>query len=255
MTLQELLHTKSSQLTSVYFPAGYPKLESMPEVIAAIEESPLDFYELGIPFSDPLADGETIAKASAQALENGMNLELLFRQLSQVKGVKPRVLMGYFNPIFQYGIEAFLQACQETSVSAFIVPDLPFALAMEYKELYTKYQIYPIHMITMNSSEARYRELDAHSQNFIYVVSSAATTGAIAEFSEMQLKYFQSIHSLELKSPTMLGFGISNEIQMQHAFRHFSGAIVGSSFVNLLSVCATPQEALRQLCLQLGVIE
>lgn len=225
---------QDKKLLSIYATAGYPNLDDTAEVLLTLDKTPVDFIEVGLPFSDPLADGATIQNSSTQALENGMNTGLLFEQLGKVKDQisTPLVLMGYFNPMLQFGMENFCKACAENGVSACIIPDLPVEVyKKEYQELFEQYGLSNIFLITPQSPEARIREIDALSTSFIYVVSSNSLTGAKSEFGESNLAYFKQIKSMGLKTPLITGFGISNHKTFLQATEHTQGAIVGSAFI------------------------
>ena len=206
--------------------------------------------EVGIPFSDPMADGPVIQEAATTALKNGMSLRLLFEQLKAIKEqvTIPLVLMGYLNPIMQYGIEAFCQSCVESGVSGVILPDLPFD---DYLESITpaadKYDLRIIMLITPETSEERIRFIDEHTDGFIYMVSSAATTGAQQSFDEQKQAYFRRINAMNLRNPRMIGFGISNKQTLESAQQNAAGAIIGSKFVQLLQIHGNAATALDKL--------
>lgn len=206
--------------------------------------------EVGIPFSDPMADGPVIQEAATTALKNGMNLRLLFQQLKAIKEQVhiPLVLMGYLNPIMQYGIDAFCQSCVESGVSGVIIPDLPFDDYLEsVKPAADKYDIRIIMLITPETSEERIRFIDEHTDGFIYMVSSAATTGAQQSFDEQKQQYFRRINAMNLRNPRMIGFGISNKQTLESAQQNAAGAIIGSKFVQLLQTHGNAAAALDAL--------
>ena len=208
------------------------------------------FNVLGIPFSDPMADGIVIQNAAAQALHNGMSLKLLFEQLRDIrKDVKiPLILMGYLNPIMQFGFENFCRRCVECGIDGVIIPDLPFRDYQEhYRIIAERYNIRVIMLITPETSEERVREIDTHTDGFIYMVSSAATTGAQQDFNEQKRAYFKKIEGMHLNNPLMVGFGISNKATFQAACEHASGAIIGSKFVTLLEEEKDPEKAITRL--------
>lgn len=246
-----LFQEKNSGLLSLYFCAGHPTLESTGSIIKAIEKNGIDFIEVGIPFSDPMADGPVIQDAATKALRNGMTLRKLFAQITEVRkeGVKlPLILMGYMNPIFQMGYEAFFQNCKEADVDGVIIPDLPFRDYMEeVKPIADKYDIRIIMLITPETSEERIRFIDDNTDGFIYMVSSAATTGAQKEFDQAKQAYFNKVNHMGLKHPRMIGFGISNKQTLESAQRNAAGAIIGSKFVTLLDELKDPQKALDAL--------
>lgn len=235
---------------SLYFCAGHPTLESTGDIIKAMERRGIDFIEVGIPFSDPMADGPVIQDASTKALRNGMSLKKLFSQLNAIKDEVniPLILMGYLNPIINYGIEEFCKSCKETGVSGMIIPDLPFKDYQEIvKPIADKYDIRVIMLITPETSEERIRFIDNNTDGFIYMVSSAATTGAQKSFDEVKQEYFRRINGMNLRNPRMIGFGISNKQTLRSAQDNAAGAIIGSKFVNLISEFNNPDDALTKL--------
>ncbi len=227
-----------SKFLSLYFCAGSPTLESTGDVILTMQKRGIHFVEVGIPFSDPLADGPVIQSAATQALKNGMSLQLLFSQLKAIKDQVdiPLILMGYLNPILHYGIEKFCQSCAEAGVSGMIIPDLPFDdYLSQVKPIADKYDLRVIMLITPETSDERIRFIDQHTDGFIYMVSSAAITGAQHSFDDAKQEYFRRINAMNLRNPRMIGFGISNKQTLQAAQDNAAGAIIGSKFVNLLS--------------------
>ena len=222
---------------SLYFCAGCPTLDGTADVILTMQKRGIAMIEVGIPFSEPLADGPVIQSAATKALKNGMNLHLLFSQLKAIKDQVeiPLVLMGYLNPILHYGIEAFCQSCAEAGVSGMIIPDLPFDdyLSM-VKPVADKYDLRVIMLITPETSEERIRFIDDHTDGFIYMVSSAAITGAQRSFDDAKQAYFRRIDAMHLRNPRMIGFGISNAQTLKAAQDNAAGAIIGSKFVTLL---------------------
>ena len=249
--INQIFQTKSEGLLSLYFCAGHPTLESTADIIKAIEKNGIDFIEVGIPFSDPMADGPVIQDAATKALRNGMTLRHLFAQLEQVRqdGVQlPLILMGYMNPIYQMGYEAFFQRCQQVGVDGVIIPDLPFRDYMdEVKPIADRYDIRIIMLITPETSDERIRFIDQNTDGFIYMVSSAATTGAQKEFDEAKQAYFNKVNHMQLQHPRMIGFGISNRQTLESAQANAAGAIIGSKFVTLLDQLQDPQRALDAL--------
>ncbi|MBR2115269.1 MAG: tryptophan synthase subunit alpha [Prevotella sp.] len=223
---------------SLYFCAGCPTLDSTADVILTMQRRGIDFIEVGIPFSDPLADGPVIQSAATQALKNGMSVQLLFDQLKQIKDQVdiPLILMGYLNPILHYGIEAFCQSCVESGISGMIIPDLPFKDYQEIvKPIADKYDLRIIMLITPETSEERIRFIDDNTDGFIYMVSSAAITGAQKSFDDAKQEYFRRINAMNLRNPRMIGFGISNKQTLKAAQDNAAGAIIGSKFVTLLN--------------------
>lgn len=226
------------KLLSLYFCAGCPTLEGTGEVIKTMERRGIDMIEVGIPFSDPLADGPVIQSAGTVALRNGMTLQTLFDQLREIKDEVdiPLVLMGYLNVIMHYGIERFCQSCVESGVSGAIIPDLPFQDYLDYvKPIADRYDLRLIMMITPETSEERIRFIDEHTDGFIYMVSSASITGAQSRFNDAKQEYFRHINGMNLRNPRMIGFGISNKQTLESAQQNAAGAIIGSKFVQLLN--------------------
>lgn len=240
----------NKKLLSLYFCAGCPQLDNTGEVIKTMERRGIDFIEVGIPFSDPMADGPVIQDAATTSLRNGMSLRILFSQLEAIKGEVsiPLILMGYLNPIMNYGYEEFFRQCVESGVSGVIIPDLPFKDYLNnIKPMADKYDIRVIMLITPETSEERIRFIDEHTDGFIYMVSSAATTGAQKSFDEQKQEYFRRINSMNLRNPRMIGFGISNKQTLQSAQENAAGAIIGSKFVTLLKESNNADEALDKL--------
>ena len=243
-------NNKGHKLLSLYFCAGCPTLDNTGEVIKTMQRRGIDMIEVGIPFSDPLADGPVIQSAATQALKNGMSLKKLFGQLKDIKDEVqiPLVLMGYLNPILHYGIEAFCQSCVESGVSGAIIPDLPFKDYQDIvKPVADKYDLRIIMLITPETSEERIRFIDEHTDGFIYMVSSAAITGAQKSFDDAKQEYFRRINDMNLRNPRMIGFGISNKQTLEAAQQNAAGAIIGSKFVTLLNESNNADEALDKL--------
>ena len=235
--INQLFSTKQKDIHSIYVCAGFPTLEGTASTIKALEKKGINMIEIGIPFSDPMADGPVIQHAATRALKNGMTLKLLFDQLKEIrKEVQiPLVLMGYLNPIMQYGFENFCRTCRETGIDGVIIPDLPFKDYMEeYRSIAEKQGVKIIMLITPETSEERIRLIDEHTDGFIYMVSSAAITGAQKDFNAQKQAYFQRIADMNLRNPRMIGFGISNKQTFEAASAHAAGAIIGSKFVTLL---------------------
>lgn len=235
--INQLFSTKQKDILSIYFCAGFPALEGTADTIKALEKKGVDMIEIGIPFSDPMADGPVIQHAATRALKNGMTLKLLFDQLKDIRPeVKiPLLLMGYLNPVMQYGFENFCRTCRETGIDGVIIPDLPFKDYMEeYRPIAEQYDVKVIMLITPETSEERIRLIDEHTDGFIYMVSSAAITGAQSDFNAQKQAYFQRIADMNLRNPRMIGFGISNKQTFETASAHAAGAIIGSKFVTLL---------------------
>jgi len=255
--ITQLFETKKSGILSVYFTAGYPALDDTRRALAALQSQGIDMVEIGIPFSDPMADGTVIQQANTQALRNGMSLRLLFEQLKDMRQTIrfPVILMGYLNPVMQFGFEAFCRSCVETGIDGVIIPDLPFAdYLVDYKDIADRYALKIILLISPETSEERIRRIDHHTSGFIYMVSSASTTGAQNRFSTDVEDYFQRIHGMNLTNPQLIGFGIGNHETLQMAMKHASGAIVGSKFVELLGESANPEEAVTGLLKALEIV-
>ena len=226
------------KILSIYFSAGYPALNDTVKIIQDLEKNGVDLIEIGLPFSDPLADGPTIQASSTAALENGMTTKVLFEQLHNIReSVKiPLIIMGYFNPIFQFGVENFLKQCQQTGIDGLIIPDLPANVyANEYKALFEHYGILNIFLITPQTPDDRIRYIDSVSGGFIYMVSSAAVTGNSTGFGATQEDYFKRIADLQLTNPQIVGFGINNKTTFDQATKHAKGAIIGSAFIKNLT--------------------
>lgn len=235
--ITQLFETKQNNILSIFFTAGHPNLNDTVPVIKTLELAGADLIEVGMPFSDPIADGPTIQKTSETALENGMSLNVLFDQLKDIrKDTKlPLILMGYMTPVFKYGMEKFLAKCKKIGIDGLILPELPLEVyEEEFAPLFDKYGLYNIFLITPQTPEARVRKIDAASKAFIYMVSSASTTGAKASIASEQEAYFKRIQAMNLKSPYLIGFGISNKETFENACKYASGAIIGSAFVKAL---------------------
>ena len=248
--INELFRNKSQNLLSLYFCAGHPTLDSTVATIRAIEKRGVDFIEVGIPFSDPMADGPVIQDAATKSLRNGMSLATLFGQLDGIrKDVKlPLILMGYMNPIFHFGFEKFFERCAEVGIDGVIIPDLPFDDYLnDVKPVADRHDIRVIMLITPETSEARIRFIDEHTDGFIYMVSSAATTGIQNEFGQEKQKYFARVNGMKLRNPRVIGFGISNRQTLAAAQQNAAGAIIGSKFVTLLEKHQNPESALDEL--------
>lgn len=238
------------KLLSLYFCAGCPKPDNAAEVILTMQNRGIDMIEVGIPFSDPMADGPVIQQAATIALKNGTTLRKIFAQLKSIKEQVniPLVLMGYYNVIMQYGVEKFCQSCVDCGVSGAIIPDLPFKDYLEeIKPVGDRYDIRFIMLITPETSEERIRFIDEHTDGFIYMVSSASTTGAQKSFDESKQEYFRRINGMNLRNPRMIGFGISNKQTLESSQQNAAGAIIGSKFVTLLNESESADEALNKL--------
>ncbi|MFR9524852.1 MAG: tryptophan synthase subunit alpha [Rikenellaceae bacterium] len=248
--INQLFESGKRDLLSIYFCAGAPTLDGTTEVIKTLEANGVSMIEIGIPFSDPMADGVVIQAAATEALRNGMSLRKLFEQLRNIRSEVsiPLILMGYLNPIMQYGFEAFCRSCSECGIDGVIIPDLPFAdYQSDYRTGAEQYEIKVIMLITPETSEERIEEIDSNTDGFIYMVSSAATTGAQSDFNSSKIAYFNKINAMKLKNPRMIGFGISNRATFDAACQNAQGGIIGSHFVNLLSSERNPQKAIDRL--------
>ncbi|MFD2565247.1 tryptophan synthase subunit alpha [Aquimarina rubra] len=229
---------QNKKLLSIYFTAGYPSLHDTKKIIQDLEENGVDMIEIGLPFSDPLADGPTIQESSTAALKNGMTTKLLFEQLADIRQSVsiPLIIMGYFNPMMQYGVEAFCAKCKEIGIDGLIIPDLPVAEYHEqYQETFEKYGLINVFLITPQTSEERIRFIDSVSNGFIYMVSSASVTGSTSGFGNTQEAYFERIANMNLKASQIVGFGISNNETFTQATKTAKGAIIGSAFIKHLT--------------------
>jgi tryptophan synthase alpha chain len=239
--INQLFQIKKNNILSVYFTAGHPQLNSTSTILEQLQVSGADMVEIGMPFSDPLADGPVIQDSSTKALKNGMSIKLLFEQLKEIRKTVniPLLLMGYINPVLHFGIENFCRKCKETGIDGVILPDLPMD---EYRELYQKYfdefDLEFIFLITPQTSDERIRMIDSISNGFIYMVSSSSTTGAKSAISDTQTSYFARVQSMKLKNPLVVGFGISNHETFTRTCQYANGAIVGSAFVKTIDQSA-----------------
>lgn len=239
---------KGDGILNVYYTAGFPELEDTIRIAEVLEKAGVDIIELGLPFSDPLADGPTIQESSTVALANGMTLKVLFQQLETLreKVSVPVVLMGYINPILQYGFESFCKSCVDAGVDGLILPDLPmYEYHSHYKPILDEHGLYNIFLITPQTSEERIHEIDRETKGFIYMVSSASITGAKNIISDIQLAYFSRIRDMQLQSKRLIGFGISSRETFNTACDYASGAIIGSAFINQLKKDAS-REAITE---------
>jgi tryptophan synthase alpha chain len=229
---------EDKKLLSIYFTAGYPNLNNTVSIIKNLEQNGVEMIEIGLPFSDPLADGPTIQASSTQALKNGMTTTLLFEQLKDIRNTVniPLIIMGYFNPILQYGVEAFCKKCKEIGIDGLIIPDLPVDVYNEhYKTTFEKYDLINVFLITPQTSNERIKYIDSITNGFIYMVSSASTTGAKVGFGDEQTHYFKRIAEMNLNNPQVVGFGISNNDTFTQATQYTKGAIIGSAFIKHLT--------------------
>ena len=248
--INQLFQEKQSGILSIYFCAGDPTPDSTLPTLQALQAAGIDLVEIGVPFSDPMADGPTIQSASTRALRGGMSLRKLFDQLQHVRPTihSPLILMGYLNVFYQYGFEHFCQSCQECGIDGAIIPDLPFDVYLkDYKPIADRYGLNIIMLITPETEEERIRLIDRHTNGFIYEVSTNATTGAQQSYDEQTLAYFKRIHDMQLRNPTLIGFGVSNRATLQAAQRYAAGAIVGSKYVKLAEQVSSPEQAIAHL--------
>ena len=234
--IEQLFKRKSNHILNVYCTAGYPQLESTVEVMKALEENGADLIEIGMPYSDPLADGPVIQHSSTIAIANGMTITKLFEQLKDFrKQVSvPAILMGYMNPILQYGLEKFCASAEAVGIDGIILPDLPmYEFETEYKSLFEKHHLNFIFLITPETSEERIRKIDSLSSGFIYAVSSSSTTGNNKAI-ESQQAYFKKLHDMKLRNPILVGFGIKDKQTFNAACEYTNGAIIGSAYIKAL---------------------
>ncbi|MBK5720422.1 tryptophan synthase subunit alpha [Dysgonomonas sp. Marseille-P4677] len=248
--IKQLFEKKKKDILSIYFTAGFPRLDDTCNIIRELEANGIDLIEIGIPFSDPMADGPTIQDSGTTALRNGMTLKILFDQLKDIrKDVNiPLIMMGYLNPIMRYGFENFCKKCNEIGIDGAIIPDLPFNdYINEYKAIADKYDIKIVMLITPETSDERIRLIDEHTDGFIYMVSSASTTGAQKSFDEKKQEYFRKINGMNLRNPRLIGFGISNKATLDAAQTNASGAIIGSKFITLLKEHTSIKDAVNAL--------
>lgn len=243
--ITSLFKRKDENILSIYFTAGYPELNDTVKIIGQLEKSGTDLVEIGMPFSDPVADGPVIQQSSEIALRNGMTIHLLFEQLKEIrKSVSiPLILMGYLNPVMQYGIEAFCEKCKEIGIDGTIIPDLPLEIyETEYKEIFEKNTLSNIFLVTPQTSDERIKQIDSLSTGFIYMVSSSSTTGVKGAVNEEQISYFERIRKMNLRSKRLIGFGIYDKASFEKASGYANGAIIGSAFVKALEDEGTETE-------------
>jgi len=247
--INQLFQQKSENILSVYFTAGFPKLEDTMPILECLQANGVDLVEIGVPFSDPMADGLVIQNSSQAALKNGMSIRKLFNQLTDVRpNINiPLIMMGYLNPIMQFGFEAFCKECSRVGVDGMIIPDLPMSdFLAEYKIIAERYGLEFIFLITPETSEERIRLIDSHTNGFIYMVSSAATTGTQTSFDN-KVDYFNRINAMNLKNPRLIGFGISNKSTRDMVCKYSSGAIIGSAFIKTLQETQDVEKGVKLL--------
>lgn len=236
--IRQIIETKGKDILNVYFTAGYPTLDSIVPIIKSLEESGADIIELGMPYSDPLADGATIQQSSESALANGLNLKNLFESIGEARNTCtiPIIMMGYFNQLLQYGVEEFLSLAQKNGVDGMIIPDLPMEIyKRDYQALFAKYNMGISFLITPMTSDNRIKLADELSDAFIYMVSQSSITGKKGDISNQQKAYFERINNMNLKSPRLIGFGIHDNETYLTACNYSHGAIIGSAFIRALS--------------------
>ena len=235
--IDQLFSRKNKEILSVYFTAGFPEIDQTAAIIELLEKHGTDLVEIGMPFSDPTADGPTIQKSSDVALKNGMTLEVLFKQLKDIrKSVKmPLILMGYINPVLHYGIERFCDKCRECGIDGLIIPDMPLnEYVANFRKHFEAAGLHNILLVTPQTSETRIMEIDRNSGGFIYMVSSSSTTGAGKKVEDFKIDYFERMQQMNLKNPRLIGFGISDRDTFANACKYSSGAIIGSAFIKAL---------------------
>jgi len=228
---------EEGKLLSIYFTAGFPNLNDTADIIIKLQESGVDMVEIGLPFSDPLADGPTIQDSSMSAINNGMNTDILFNQLKDIRDRVsiPLIIMGYFNPILQYGVEKFCKKCNEIGIDGLIIPDLPIDYYLEnYKSIFEQNKLYNMFLIAPQTSDERIRKIDSISKGFIYMVSSSSITGSKNSFSSEQINYFERIEKMNLNTPRIIGFGVGNKETFNATVNYSKGAIIGSAFIKNL---------------------
>ena len=247
--LDNLFATKKKDLLNIFFTAGHPNLENTVEIILALEKAGVDLIEIGIPYSDPLADGPTIQASSIKALKNGMSVELLFEQVAQARQQTeiPLILMGNFNQVMQFGEERFFRKCKEVGVDGLILPDLPvYVFEENYKALFEELELRISFLITPQTSKERLLQIDELTKGFIYMVSRSSITGAKSDISITQLDYFNRVNEMGLKNPRLIGFGISNHATYRTACDYSSGAIIGSAFIKTLEKSTNLKETIAE---------
>ena len=247
--INQLFQQKERNILSVYFTAGYPELNDTVTIIQELEKNGADLIEIGMPFSDPVADGPVIQNSSLIALKNGMSIKTLFEQLKDIRqSVQiPLILMGYLNPVLQFGVENFCKKCEEVGIDGLIIPDLPLAEYTEnYKTIFEAHKLHNILLITPQTSNERIRQIDSECSGFIYMVSSSSTTGMKQSVSDYHTEYFERVNSLNLKNHRLIGFGISNAETFKNACKYANGAIIGSAFVKALENDLTLEQRISE---------
>ncbi|ATL47556.1 tryptophan synthase subunit alpha [Chitinophaga caeni] len=244
--IDQLFAKQKNNILNIYCTAGYPQLDDTTTVIEALSNNGVDLIELGMPFSDPLADGPVIQHSSTIALKNGMKISLLFEQLKGIreKTQVPIILMGYLNPVMQFGIENFCKHCAEVGIDGIILPDLPMdEYEQEYKKIFEQYGLHLIFLLTPETSEERIRKIDRLSKGFIYAVSSSSTTGSNKDI-DLQEDYFKRLQNMQLSNPVLVGFGIRDKATFEEACKYTNGAIIGTAFVKAIETAPDLQVAI-----------
>jgi tryptophan synthase alpha chain len=247
--IDRLFQTKKNNILSIYFTAGHPELNCVVPVITALAEAGADMIEIGMPFSDPVADGPVIQKSNLAALTNGMSVKLLFEQLKDIRKLVdlPLILMGDINPVLQYGIEKFASDCNATGIDGVIIPDLPLDIYLtEFKSHFTNNNLHNIFLVSPQTSNERLKQLDIETRGFLYMVAASATTGMRGGFADYQVEYFNRVQSLNLKSPRLIGFGISDHETFEKTCQYANGAIIGSAFVKTLDSNGSSNENIQK---------
>ncbi len=248
--IDKLFQSGKKDILSVYFTAGYPNLDDTVKIIKSLSDHGVDMIEIGVPFSDPMADGPVIQASGQKAINNGITQKLIFKQLENIRQITdiPLIMMSYINTAMQFGFEQYCHNCAEVGVDGLIIPDLPSEIHLsEYKQFVDDNGLDFIQLITPETSDERIRSIDDMSKGFIYMVSSASTTGAQQSFNEAKQQYFSHIESMNLKNPTLVGFGVSNQATFRAAADHSRGCIIGSAFIKLLGSCKSIDEAVETL--------
>jgi len=235
--IDELFARKKHGVLNVYFTAGFPSLNSTADIIEQLDLAGADVIEIGMPYSDPLADGQTIQESGSKALANGMTMDILFEQLKGIraKSNTPLLLMGYLNQIMQYGAKGFCKKAEDCGIDGLIIPDLTIqSFENEYESLFSQHGLHTIFLITPRTPEDRIRKIDSLSKGFLYVVSDSSITGGNSDISQSQLDYFARIESMQLSNPLLIGFGIKDKLTFDTACQYASGAIIGSAYIRAI---------------------
>lgn len=246
--IDRLFRQKKNSILSIYFTAGYPSIDSTRGIIRDLASAGADMIEIGIPFSDPLADGPVLQRSNATALRNGMNLQMLFDQLKNIRDEVdvPLIMMGYLNPVLKFGMEQFCRKCAERMIDGVIIPDLPPEVwSQEYKEVFDRYNICNILLVSPRTDDERIKKIDSMSRGFLYIVSSSSTTGMREGFSRTQIDYLKKLQQMDLRNPGLVGFGISDADTFSIACKYTSGAIIGSAFVKMLEEASSLNSSIR----------